>query len=291
MRGGQALVVILLILAVALTVGLSVVSRSVTDVGVSTTSEESARALAAAEAGIETALSTAGVVVGTPVNVGQTGKITGSYTILSSDPSGGGDSVTFPEGVKAGDPATVFLVAHTADGQLDTSAGAAKYTGPSFVVCWGENITANTTPALEVMLYYINSSGLALANRNVYDPTAKRTPGAVASLDSPASGCPGDKNYAFKKEINFASALPAGGLSMPASFTPLFLRFKLLYNGDTAYPIGVVGDNDQFPAQARLITAVGQAGQTNRRVEVNERYPDPLPYFDSAVFSGDDLSK
>lgn len=289
MRSGQALVVILLILAVALTVGLSVVSRSVTDIGVSTTSEESARALAAAEAGIEAALSTAAVAVGTPVDVGQTGKITGSYTILGSDPAGGGDSVTFPEGVRAGDPATVFLVAHGADGRLDTSAGAAKYTDSKFSVCWGENVTANTTPALEVLIYYMNGAGVALANRNVYDPTANRTPGAIST--DPVAGCPTDKSYSFAKEINFASALNAGGLSMPASYTGLFLRLKLLYNGDTAYPMAVVGDGDQFPAQARLITAVGQAGQTNRRVEVNERYPDPLPYFDSAVFSGADLSK
>lgn len=285
MRAGQALVVMLLILAVALTVGLSVVSRSVTDIGVSTTSEESARALAAAEAGIEAALSTAVVAIGAPVPVGQTG----SYTIISSAAAGGGESVTFPEGVTAGDPATVFLVAHGIDGQLDLSAGAAKYTGPTITVCWGENVTVGTTPALEVIMYYINDSGLALANRNVYDPTASRTPGAIST--DPVANCPAGKNYSFTKEINFSSALVSGGLSMPASFTGLFLRLKLLYNGDTAYPIGVAGDNDQFPAQARLITAVGQAGQTNRRVQVNERYPDPLPYFDSAVFSGADLSK
>ena len=49
---GQALIIILLVMAVGLTMGLAVVSRSVTDIRISQQEEESARAFSAAEAGI-----------------------------------------------------------------------------------------------------------------------------------------------------------------------------------------------------------------------------------------------
>jgi len=53
---GQVALIALLIMIVLLTVGLAVVSRSVTDIRISKESEESARAFSAAEAGIEEAL-------------------------------------------------------------------------------------------------------------------------------------------------------------------------------------------------------------------------------------------
>ena len=55
-QSGQALLIILLVMAVGLTVALAIVSRSVTDIRISRQEEESARAFSAAEAGIEQAL-------------------------------------------------------------------------------------------------------------------------------------------------------------------------------------------------------------------------------------------
>lgn len=53
---GQMILVILLVMAVGLTIGLSVASRSITDVNFSTKIEDSSRAFSAAESGIEEAL-------------------------------------------------------------------------------------------------------------------------------------------------------------------------------------------------------------------------------------------
>jgi Tfp pilus assembly protein PilX len=53
---GQALVLVLLSLSVVLTLVLFILSRSITDVAVSSKEEESARAFSAAEAGIERSL-------------------------------------------------------------------------------------------------------------------------------------------------------------------------------------------------------------------------------------------
>lgn len=55
-RSGQAALIVTLVVIVGLTVAVAVISRSVTDVGVSTQEEERARSFSAAEAGVEDAL-------------------------------------------------------------------------------------------------------------------------------------------------------------------------------------------------------------------------------------------
>lgn len=265
MRQGQALVMILLLLSVVIAIGLAISSRSVTEVGISTTQEESARALAAAEAGIEAALSGSVTGGGAPVNVGSGGLE--SYVLTAPSQYGAGTQVTFGEGVRAGEAATVFLL-----------VGNQRYTASSVIVCWGESGSSGPVPALEAIVYY-QAGGTYLASRSVYDPQGTgRTPGS-ASQDGNTSGCPSDKSYAYKATVGLGSG------------TPYYLRLKPFYNGDTGSSIGVAGVGSQFPAQGRLLTSTGQAGQTSRKVQVVERYADLLPYLDNAVFSGGSLVK
>jgi len=55
-QSGQALLLVLLSMAVVLTIVLSVLSRTITDITITTKEEEALRAFAAAEAGVERAL-------------------------------------------------------------------------------------------------------------------------------------------------------------------------------------------------------------------------------------------
>src|SRR3990167_4918743 len=57
MKSGQILILVLLIVVVSLAVGLSVASRNLTNLKISTQAEESQRAFSAAEGGVEDALS------------------------------------------------------------------------------------------------------------------------------------------------------------------------------------------------------------------------------------------
>ena len=68
---GQALLIVLLVTAVALTVGLAAVSRSVTDVQISKEEEEAVRAFSAAEAGIEEVLGSLPELEGYSGNLGE----------------------------------------------------------------------------------------------------------------------------------------------------------------------------------------------------------------------------
>src|SRR5258708_37498979 len=69
-QNGQIVVVLVLVMLVALTIGLAITLRSVSDVTTSTQTEQSSRAFSAAEAGIERA-----------IQAGPTGPQTTSFTL------------------------------------------------------------------------------------------------------------------------------------------------------------------------------------------------------------------
>lgn len=90
-RSGQILILVLLVVVVALAVGLSVASRNITNLRISTQTEQSQRAFSAAEGGVEDVLSRLStVVLGIPVG-GQTtvpvdvGGITANVNVKSSN--------------------------------------------------------------------------------------------------------------------------------------------------------------------------------------------------------------
>ena len=281
MRRGQVVVVVLLMLAVATTVGLAMVSRSVTEIGVTTTQEESARALTAAEAGVEAALSA--VVASGTYTVGSMGT---TYTV-SSQAYGGGGEFTVSRSLTAAESETVFLSGHDTSGNL--VPGQEKYTENNIVVCWGHNVTAvdATAPALEAILYF-QTSGQVKVGRMGYDPNVSRQGQNSFQTAGSASGCPAGKTYAFSTVV----ALNTLGGYNSTSDNPLLLRLRLLYNGETGHFIGVKAQGSALlPAQGTNISSTGQSGSTNRKVSLFQRYGDPFPQFDNAVFSGAGLSK
>lgn len=267
LRKGQALVIVLLILAVITTVGLSIASRSVTEISTSTTNDESSRALAAAEAGIEAKLAN----VAAP-SFGTSGET--SVTTTSS--YGVGTEVALNEPLAAGEVGTVFL-----------SDGTNDYTGNKFRLCWGQGANDANAPAIEMMLYYKNGSVYGVA-RAAYDAQSR---GNFTATTVGGSGCPTGRTYIFYKDINIPS-----DLSVPSSSTRLFMRVRLFYNGNIKHYVGVKDistpvANKTFPGQGQVINSTGQAGVTSRKVQVFQQYPDPMAIFDSAVFSKNSLLK
>ena len=70
----------------------------------------------------------------------------------------------------------------------------------------------------------------------------------------------------------------------------LFLRLKLLKNATNGQLVIIPAPNSGLPKQGDTITAVGQAGESVRKVEVNKQ--DEIPdIFEAALFSGGSLSK
>ena len=119
-NSGQALLIVLLGMAVVLTLVLSIVSRSVTDVSITTKDEESLRAFSAAEAGVEQLL------------IGGSGSgefPNSSYTAQVYD-IGNSEYYFFPNQLKSGDVVTLWFVEHDDQGNLTGYIAARELPGP-----------------------------------------------------------------------------------------------------------------------------------------------------------------
>lgn len=280
---GQALLLVLLSMAVVLVVVLSVLSRSITDIRVTSGEESSMRAFSAAEAGVEQVLVT-GLPILTPVTIGDATFTTGVTSFAE-----GGTEFVFPSNVSAGDSVTLWFVSHASDGSLTCPC----FTGNSLKVCWGAVGTLPnlpTTPAVEVSIVYTSTAGdysSAKIARAAIDPRGRNsfdTPGLA-----PGTCTIGNQSFAFQKDLDFNNFSP-----IPNYGTPNVLQFailRILYNTDNAQPIGVSVRGGVLPSQGILIDSQGVAGESNRRVEVFQGYPE-LPFiFNNAVFSPGGLTK
>jgi hypothetical protein len=291
LESGQALVLVLLSLAVVLTIVLFVLARSVTDVAVSSRSEEAVRAFSAAEAGIENAL-----VIGTGSN-GLVDIGNAQYVSSVTGFAFGSTDFKYPVPMLSGDSMTTWFVSHLEDGTLGCNAPDYPcYTGNSLSVCWGElntNPADNGAPAIEVSVFYETTPGnleTIQIKRVTADPsTSGRTLsngfGSASGGNCPISGA----SYSFVKNIDFGGA----GLGIPAGSRLLFARTRILYNTLTPHPVGVsvTGSGLTLPSQGQDITSTGSAGDANRKVAVFQGWPEPPAVFDYAIYSGTGLTK
>ena len=140
-QSGQALLVVVLIMVVSLTIGLSVASKSITNYKSSTEQAESQKALSAAEAGIEQAIKTQ-----TSTNGSVDMKLS-SFKTTVVDSSGqnillnGGNVVSRDQGID------VWLSNYPNYSQPNPPVG-------NLTIYWGTSVDPCDDPALEVALIY-----------------------------------------------------------------------------------------------------------------------------------------
>lgn len=279
---GQALIVILLVLAVAATVVLSLLSRTVTDVTITTKDKESSRAFSAAEAGVEEAL-VGGTVSGTlsggeqfSVQVGQVGE--------------GANEFVWPQEALAGDTVPLWFVSHAPDGTL-TCADGKCFVGAATKVCWGKEGTSASdaqTPALEVVVIY-KSSGNYKIGRVAVDPNSSRAAGNKFDAPDGNNCAVGSRAFPFGETINFADiGIPSSVYNNPDGLQ--VARIRLIYNTTTAHPIAFSAPA-AFPSQGKRLVSTGTAGEASRKIEVFQGFEDLPPIFDFAAFSAGGLTK
>lgn len=282
---GQALVIVLLSLAVVLTLVLYILSRSITDIAISSREEEAVRAFSAAEAGIERAL-----IIGS----GGSGSFgdAGFTSAVSSFAEGLG-VFNFPISLASGDSTTLWFVGHNDNGDLDCTTEPC-FNGNSLTVCWGTPGTpsdVSTAPAVEVSLFYEAASRLdgdfsdVRIARSALDPhTSRLVTNSFSQATTSECDLDGTK-YQFQKTINigadFTPAVNTNGL--------LFARLRMFYNTGQNHPVGFSVAGDTLPSQGILIDSIGSSGEANRRLAVFQGYPEVPLVFDSVVFSSGGL--
>lgn len=264
------LLIIILVMAVVSAVGLSVMSRSITNVRVSKEEASSQKALAAAEAGIERILKTNTNI---PIGTSFSGDPNTTYGANVNSISGneilvnGGNVIAKDEG------ADIWLVAHNPSNDPDFttpwSGNLTIFWGSSTDVCSPDPAT-NTMSALEVLVIS-GSQASPVLTRNVFDP--------CASIPS-------------RKNFNSFSASSGGGVvngntfsnsaTLPAVASGLVVRVIPLYTGSS---VGVIA-SAILPSQGINIDSTGDSGGTKRKIKVFRGYPQlPIQYFAYGLFS------
>ena len=278
---GQVLLITVLVLSIAVTIALSLIGRSVSDVSMSRNLEESARAFSAAEAGIEEALRTNTRQTNTSytTNAGYTSDIaiigdsTGVYTLST---------------ITVGQADTVWLVAHNDSNGIDFPPSY-YYPNATIDICWSH---ATPAPALEVAIYYKSGGTTYLVTRGAYDPDAARRSSnkfsTVTDLNNISEGC-GAMTNVYRQTVT----IPTG-----VGITPLFMLIRPYY-GNATVTVTPLGSN-KLPTQGFEVSSVGctqitesgcTEGGVTRKIVVRRQYPGPSTIFDYSVYSQGSLEK
>lgn len=282
---GQAVLIILLVMAVALTVVLSVVGSTTSDIRISSNESESLRAFSAAESGVERALVTNSSAQGF------VGDATFNATVTSL--ASGQKSFNYPTNLTDGDMAVVWFVSHAGDGSLICDASNPCFTGNTVKVCWGKTGTpsgSSTTPAVDVTFYFLQTPGdysTARIVKAIYDPNSSRLASNSYSSSDPGTCTIGTTNYAFSKTIDVGVlGVPAGSYTIANGMQ--FMTARVLYNSDQDQSIGFdfnfAGDS-AIPSQGFQIDSTGTLNTATRRVVVTNQYVGMSPILGAAMFS------
>lgn len=258
---GQAVLIILLSLSVVLVVVMYILSRSITDISLSSKEEDSMRAFSAAEAGIERVLVT-GSNTGS-MNIGDA-----TFNASISDFASTTSAVVYPISLKSGEIATFWFT---------RPGDPTVFSGNQMKLCWADD-NATDNPAIEVTVYYKVGAEYRVY-RKMLDPVASRTQNSTV----PGNNC--DINGELFEYNNTVDLTGLTNLQ--------FVTAKILYNTTTAHKIGidVSATASLLPSQGAKILSNGQFGDANRRVEVYQLHPVAPPIFANAIFSTSGIVK
>jgi len=254
-QAGQVALIVLLVMVVMLTLGISVAQRGVTDVRISQQEEDSARAFQAAEAGVEQALSTLSS------GAGEFGEDV-SYAVQVTQAGTGGFVVGQP--IAAGETARV-----------DLAEASPNLSGLNLYFMEKGKDDCDTTPAaIEVSIAQKvgNQDRVKREGFDVQDRDNNFTPVTAGS-------------YAFEGKTW------CGKATLNLTGNDDEVRIKVWYSratiGVEPRPAGAtLGDQYVF------VDSVGKTeGGVTRAVEVTRSEPQLPPMFDYALWSGGGIVK
>jgi Tfp pilus assembly protein PilX len=267
-NSGQIILILVLVSVVGLTVGISLISRTITDVRISSQIEQSNRAFSAAEAGVESGLR--GAVAGGPTGSVSLPGASANYSVSTAEAISSVFTLPLTE---IGAVQTVWLIPHNEDGTINES-GTAYPVNTNFDVCFG-NVNTSSIPAI-VVSYLYKEGGTYKVVKRAYDPDATRG-NHFLNVDSAGNYC--SSNYRYKKTIT-----PTADWGINIASIPLALRIQALY-ANTTMAIKTDG-NSLLPVQGKIISSIGQTQTgTVRKIQVTEGYRTLPALLDFTLFS------
>lgn len=267
---GQVLLVVVLVMVVTLTVGLSVVSRSVTNLRNATDEEHSQKAFSAAEAGIEQSIN-ATCTEQTGCTIADTfTENKAKFSAIAIPVSGkefllnGGNIVAKDDGVD------LWLSDYSEDPLL-------IYQNPwsgNLTIYWGDTSMSDDCQqaALEVIIIY-GPKTAPTSKRDTADPCSARKQANNFSPSSSGGGTIAGVAFKYKMTINLIEN-EVTKRALLARIVPLYTNAK----------IGVSGEN-ALPSQGNIITSEGTSADTKRKIVLVRGYPGlPAEFFGYILF-------
>jgi hypothetical protein len=253
-QDGQILLVVVLVMVIALTVGLSLASRSITNLKTTTEESNSQKAFSAAEAGIERTLKNP-----TPIPIAQDLGNNAQIQSVSIDPINGSELVlNNGNPIPQDDGIDLWL----SDYSPSLSQAYQNPWSGKLLVYWGSK-TGCSDAALEIIIL----SGTKLAptiQRYAVDACSARTAVNHFSLISGGGKTINTTVFTFGTSLQVTNGLIA--------------HIVPLYAGT---PLGFVGQDSNgieksLPAQGKIFSAIGKAGNTVRKISYFQLY-DSIP--------------
>lgn len=268
-RSGQALILILLVMAISLTLGVSVASRAITTLKQISFSGQSAQALAFAEAGAEEALKCLA---------------DGSCAIPSDPPAvdlDGDGTLDYDYRITALAGAVVDdFPPLPRDETIELSLNGYP-SGTRIYISWVNvaNSPETSDPAaFEVAAIYQEPGGYKVS-RYAYDPDVSR-----ASSNGFFTPCTGNFSCPGSFSINGVTYRYRVTLTVP--FTPIAFRVRPLYSATASTFAFSAAAGNNLPTTGARIESTGSSGSVQRKIEVVRINPGLPALFDFAVFSG-----
>lgn len=249
---GQTLVVILMLMVIALTIGIAISSRFIKTLNVLTESDNSARALAVAEAAVEHILL---LPISTIEDYAINGTCGSDCYLEITSAEGQVISATVELSI-LGNTNEPFLV----DLKTDTTSqiNLAGYPdNQDFYVCW------NTGDMSITSLFIKGTVGSYEADAYSYNPTTTTHGDNNFDLAAPAFGY----NHCF---------------TVNSQIDPAMFRLKAFYEDGPAVIIPSTGN--ALPSQGILIESLGTAGDAQKKVTVIITDPILPPVFDYVLY-------
>ena len=272
-QSGQILLIVVLVMVVSLTVGLSLASRSIINLRTAQEDESSQRAFSAAEAGVEQALQTGvtpppnqQLLNNASINSVTIQAISGSEFLM-----GGGAAISQDDGVD------VWFSSYP-DYQNPWTGNLTVYWGSAVDSC-SAIPTSNTMAALEIIVIS-GSKTFPVAKRYTFDPCSTRStynkfaqvPGGDIGTFSVAS-----KTFHYRTPIfpQLNNISVSSGLLM--RIISLFANTPIAVQKSAGDPV--------LPPQGNQINSVGASGNTQRKIQVFQAFPKmPSEFFQYIFF-------
>lgn len=295
---GQVVMIMLLVMVVALAIGLSIIGHSISDVSTSSKTESSARALSAAEAGIEKALASTQLLGTINLSGTLTNQSTATVNWISVLPVSGYALEYPPFGKESfaqfwlSSPASTPVTSFYTRGNFDLLFGTPKdYAGDE------EN-----KPAIEVHVVikrqgggndyyskkyhydsYFNGTNLT-RNTNGFTKCFGNSFGTGVFVND------GTRQGNFYCRVTVP---PSGSYLESQNDFPVLVRVRILYS-NYSHPVALQptgGSGGVLPPQAATYTSTGVSGNTQRELQLFKQR-NVVPYLlDYVLFSASSLQK